>query len=101
MLDPRVFTTAQLENADEIFEEFRHRRMLPANEAWQDEKPAKRSTRAILIDLLDLPEDVFAAACPAAAAMVRGNRQCMAEKARRLSASPCQRNVQIPDNNGS
>ena len=58
VLDPRSFTGTQLDRADEILEEFRDQEMLPANEAWQD---GTRQTldRAVLIDLLGLPEDVL------------------------------------------
>lgn len=56
VLDPRSLTTAQLDHADEIFEQFRNDDMLPANEAWRD-KSRQALDRAILNDLLGLPEE--------------------------------------------
>ena len=58
VIDPRRFTASQLDYCDEIFEGFRDRRMLPANEAWQD-KVRQALDRAVLIDLLGLSEDVL------------------------------------------
>ena len=58
VLDPRSLTETQLDCADEIFEEFRHRNMLPANEAWRDDA-RQALDRAVLIDLLGLPENVL------------------------------------------
>ena len=58
VLDPRSLTSIQLDHAEEIFTQFRERRMLPANEAWRDEA-RKGLDRAVLIDLLGLTEDVL------------------------------------------
>ena len=58
VLDPRSLTETQLDRADEFFEEFRDRNMLPANEAWRDEA-RQALDRAVLIDLLGFPEDVL------------------------------------------
>ena len=58
VLDPRQFNVAQLGRAEAIFEEFRERPMLPANEAWRD-GARKALDHAVLIDLLGLPEDVM------------------------------------------
>ena len=58
VLDPRDFSRAQLDLASSIFEEFREREMLPANEAWRDET-RKALDRAILVDLLGLPENIL------------------------------------------
>ena len=58
VLDPRALTEAQLDLADEIFARFRDQSMLPANEAWQDET-RHALDRAVLGDLLGLPDDVF------------------------------------------
>jgi len=55
VLDPRSLTASQLDCAEEIFDEFRHRELLPANEAWQDET-RQALDHAVLIDLLGLPE---------------------------------------------
>ena len=58
VFDPRSLAAAQLDRADGIFERFRDREMLPANEAWRDET-RQALDRAVLIDLLGLPEDVM------------------------------------------
>ena len=58
VLDPRSLTAAQLDRADEIFEEFRQRELLPANEAWRDET-RQALDRAVLIDLLGIEEGVL------------------------------------------
>lgn len=58
VLDPRILTDAQLERADAIFDEFQERTILPANEAWRDET-RQALDRAVLIDLLRLPEDIM------------------------------------------
>ena len=44
--------------ANDIFAGFRDRGMLPANEAWMD-KTRQALDRAILIELLEFPEDVL------------------------------------------
>ena len=58
VLDPRRLTPKQTVLADEIFAQFRDRTMLPANEAWRDEA-RQALDRAVLIDLLELPEEVL------------------------------------------
>ena len=58
VIDPRVLTPTQMDRADEIFEQFQNRGMLPANEAWRDET-RQDLDRAVLIDVLELPEDVL------------------------------------------
>ena len=58
VLDPRKLTTKQLDHADKLFEQFRDQELRPANEAWQDES-RQALDRAVLIDLLGLPEDVL------------------------------------------
>ena len=58
VLDPRELSAAQLDGADAIFEEFRNRELLPANEAWRDET-RKALDRAVLVDLVGLPEDIL------------------------------------------
>ena len=58
VLDPRRLTPKQTVLADEIFAQFRDRTMLPANEAWRDEA-RQALDRAVLIDLLELPEEVM------------------------------------------
>ena len=58
VLDSRRLTEAQLDCADDIFEDFRHRELLPANEAWRDET-RQALDRAVLIDLLCIDEGVL------------------------------------------
>ena len=58
VLDPRPLTAMQLGRADDIFHEFRHRELLPANEAWRDET-RQALDRAVLIDLLGITEEVL------------------------------------------
>ena len=60
VLDPRHLARRQLDRADAIVAQFQHRQMLPANEAWRDET-RQDLDRAVLIDLLELPEDVLEA----------------------------------------
>ena len=57
-LDPRSLTEQQLDHAKAIFDDFESRRLLPANEAWRDEV-RQELDRAVLIDLLGLPEDIM------------------------------------------
>ena len=57
-LDARCLTDAQLGRAEAVFDEFEGRTMLPANEAWRDET-RHALDRAVLIDLLGLPEDLM------------------------------------------
>ncbi len=56
-LDPRRLSPEQINRAKEIFEEFKDRPMLPANEAYRDEVRAELD-RAVLVRLLELPERV-------------------------------------------
>ena len=58
VLDPRSLTASQLDRANGIFEEFRLRELLPANEAWRDES-RQALDRAVLIDLLGISEEVL------------------------------------------
>ena len=58
VIDPRRLNAAQLDRAEAIFEEFRERMMLPANEAWRD-VARQALDRAVLIDLLGLAKDVL------------------------------------------
>ena len=58
VLDPRRLATMQLDRAGDIFEEFRLRELLPANEAWRDET-RQALDRAVLIDLLGITEEVL------------------------------------------
>ena len=57
-LDVRELTAAQLARAKAVFDGFAERDFLPANEAWRDET-RQALDRAVLIDLLGLPEDVL------------------------------------------
>ncbi len=58
VLDAQELSAAQLECADTIFNTFRNQDLLPANEAWRD-KVRQDLDRAVLIDLLELPEDIL------------------------------------------
>ncbi len=58
VLDPRTLSTKKIEQAAAIFDCFRSKPLLPANEAYRD-KIRKALDRAVLIDLLELPEDVL------------------------------------------
>ena len=58
VLDPRALSAAQIEHAGEIFAAHRSRTLLAANEAYRD--PVRQSLdRAVLVDLLGLPETVL------------------------------------------
>lgn len=57
-LDVRKLNGVQLAHAKAIFDEFREREFLPANEAYRDET-RQALDRAVLVDLLALPEDVL------------------------------------------
>lgn len=58
VLDGRSFSTKKLDRASKTFDFLKSRRLLPANEAYRD--PARRELdRALLVDLLGLPEDVL------------------------------------------
>ena len=54
-LDVTALSDAQLKTAEEIFEDFKEREFLPANEAWRDES-RKELDRRVLVDLLGLDE---------------------------------------------
>ena len=57
-LDARQLSDAQLQRAQAIFEDFREREFLPANEAYHDET-RQALDKAVLVDLLGLPEDIL------------------------------------------
>ncbi|WP_152535201.1 hypothetical protein [Candidatus Synechococcus spongiarum] len=58
VLDTRRLSDGQLERARTIFDAFRNRELLPANEAWRDDV-RQALDRAVLMDLLGLPEDMM------------------------------------------
>ncbi len=58
VLDPRHLDEHQLAKADRIFKNISGRSFLPANEAYRDEV-RQELDRAVLVDLLRLPEDVL------------------------------------------
>ena len=58
VLDVRTLDTRQLGIAERIFEDFRDWTFLPANEAYRDET-RKALDRAVLCDLLGLPESIL------------------------------------------
>lgn len=58
VLDPRSLSKEQIAQAEDIFERFRGKTFLPANEAYQDET-RKALDRAVLVELLQLPEAVL------------------------------------------
>ncbi len=60
VLDARKLQPKKLELADSLFDEFAERELLPANEAWHDET-RQALDRAVLIDVLGLPEDILEA----------------------------------------
>lgn len=60
VLDPLCLNHVELEKASEIFKLFRSRRFLPANEAYRDDT-RKDLDRAVIVDLLQLPEAVIEA----------------------------------------
>ena len=57
-LDPRILSKEQITQAENIFERFREKTFLPANEAYQDDT-RKALDRAVLVELLQLPETVL------------------------------------------
>ena len=59
MLDTRALAPTQFERASDIFERFRREHFRPANEAYRD-NVRKALDRAVLVELLDLPEEVLA-----------------------------------------
>lgn len=58
VLDARQLSSAQIDRADAMFENFAARDFLPANEAWRD-STRQALDRAVLIDLLGLPNDIL------------------------------------------
>ena len=58
VLDPRTLSEAQIAQAEDIFEAFKEAEFLPANEAYRDDT-RKALDRAVLVDLLRLPEVVL------------------------------------------
>ena len=58
-LDPRSLTDGQLSVAGDVFERFRRRPLLPANEAYRDEARHELD-EAVLCEVLGLPVEVLA-----------------------------------------
>ena len=58
VLDPRTLTKVQQVRAQELFDAFKARTLLPANEAYRDET-RQALDRAVLVNLLGLPEAVL------------------------------------------
>ena len=58
VLDPRTLSEDQLAQATTIFERFKEREFLPANEAYRD-AVRQDLDRAVLVELLRLPEGVL------------------------------------------
>ena len=58
VLDPRHLSEEQIAQAEAIFERFKEAEFLPANEAYRD-KTRKTLDRAVLVDLLRLPESTL------------------------------------------
>ncbi len=58
VIDPRIFPADKLRQAEDMLGRFLNVPLLPANESYRD--AARRSLdRAVLVDLLELPEDVL------------------------------------------
>ena len=55
VLDPRHLSEGQIAQAEDIFETFKGKTFLPANEAYRDDT-RKALDRTVLVDLLRLPE---------------------------------------------
>ena len=55
VLDPRHLSEEQIAQAEDIFEAFKEKTFLPANEAYRDDA-RKALDHAVLVDLLRLPE---------------------------------------------
>jgi len=55
VLDPRALTDRQLDKAARIFDSFKNKAFLPANEAYRD-KTRRELDKAVLIDLLEFNE---------------------------------------------
>ena len=58
VLDPRTLTEVQHVRARDIFNKFKSRPLLPANEAYRDET-RQALDQAVLVDLLGLPSSVL------------------------------------------
>ena len=58
VLDPRALDENQPAQAESIFERFKEKEFLPANEAYRDDA-RQALDRAVLVDLLHLPEAVL------------------------------------------
>ena len=58
VLDPRSLSEDQLAQAEDVFESFKEKEFLPANEAYRDDA-RQALDRAVLVDLLHLPEEVL------------------------------------------
>ena len=58
VLDPRTLTSDQIAQAEDIFERFKGKTFLPANEAYRD-GVRQALDRAVLVELLQLPEAVL------------------------------------------
>ena len=58
VLDPRQLTDQQISRAADIFDRFKDRSLLPANEAYRDPVRADLD-RAVLVELLGLPESIL------------------------------------------
>ena len=58
VLDPRTLSKDQFAQATVIFERFKERKFLPANEAYRDDV-RQELDRAVLVDLLQLGEEVL------------------------------------------
>ena len=55
VLDPRTLSQEQLTQAESIFDQFKEKEFLPANEAYRDDA-RQALDRAVLVELLRLPE---------------------------------------------
>jgi len=58
VIDTRRLSPARLDLAGDIFDRFRERELLPANEAWQD-GTRQALDRAMLVDLLGIPDELM------------------------------------------
>ena len=58
VLDPRSLSQEQLAQAENIFERFKEKEFLPANEAYRDDA-RQALDRAVLVELLRLPEETL------------------------------------------
>ena len=60
VLDPRRLPAVKIARATAIFDRLRNSALKPANEAWRDDV-RKEIDRAVLLEILDLPEDAMEA----------------------------------------